>query len=109
MTNIEKLRSLIKEGFREYDGDIMEDAINLIDTIKKDQDAIFALSCKQQKQIEWFNSSKTLTHGTGEISYFIHPGSAIVWQELMNAINNAVATTPLPIIIDSINKTSSRL
>jgi hypothetical protein len=103
MTNIEKLRSLIKEGFREYDGDIMEEAIELIDEIEKDEKALATLYNKQKKQIEWFNNSQTISHGTGEVSYFIHPGSAIVWHELMEAIKSASATTALPIIIMWVN------
>lgn len=112
MTNIEKLRDLIKEGFREYDGDIMEEAIELLDIIENNNKIIVeqfnAQSDDLKRLTKQANSTQTITHGTGGISYFIHPESAVVWQELMDAIKHASATTALPVIINAINSTGSR-
>lgn len=101
------LRKLITEGFKEYDGDIREEALELLQELESNQLVLAAknksLECKNIELTEDADIELTeIDFGTGKIMYKIEPFSAITVHELMQALKNAALVVPLASIINGI-------
>lgn len=111
------LRKLITEGFKEYDGDIREEALEQLQAIEDINNTIksqFAEQAKDiddaYKQIKKLEEDKAsyqaetislnnmlhiVDFGTARLHFYIEKGGAITLNEFMQALQEAAMVTPL--------------
>lgn len=112
---IDKLRKLINDGFKEYDGDIREEALEALDSIVLLYNAYNEANQLLQKQLtellktgdiiyKGCNEMGRIDFGTGTLYYAIKKESAITVKELMQAIRDNAMVVPLQQMTNAIKK-----
>lgn len=87
--------------------ELLHDVENLESECRELKDQVFRLEHELEqatrgKKTEEFG---VIDYGTGLLYYHVHKGSAIVLNELMQALKDAALVVPLPTLIKHIKKT----
>lgn len=129
---IEQLRKLINDGFKEYDGDIREEALEVLDIVEKNlkdhiiyneallaDNAIIKKHCDDQadyvllmseknKSLADFNETYMkgeIDFGTAKLFYAIEPGGVCIINELMQGLKDAAQIVPLTDLVKAVKRT----
>lgn len=106
MATFNELRNIIKNGFRDYDGDILEEAIEAIDDLEKQTSRLAAenrnLNDATIQRGVLINDLECIDFGIGKLYFSIEKESAITIQELMAAINECACIVPVYVITSAI-------